>query len=235
LTCSHLGSLEKGERIHHYIKERGIEFNICLATALVDMYAKCGKLEQARKLFDTMKERDIISWNVMISGYGMHGHAKSAIEIFQQMEKSNVKPNGLTFLALLSACAHGGLVEEGKCLFNRMQDYSIEPNLKHYACMVDLLGRSGNLKEAETLVLSMPFSPDGGVWGALLSACKIHNDIETGVRVAKCAIETDPKNDGYYIMISNMYSSVGRWEEAEWVREMMNERNVVKRAGWSTL
>jgi len=235
LTCSHLGSLEKGERIHHYIKERGIEFNICLATALVDMYAKCGKLEQARKLFDTMKERDIISWNVMISGYGMHGHAKSAIEIFQQMEKSNVKPNGLTFLALLSACAHGGLVEEGKCLFNRMQDYSIEPNLKHYACMVDLLGRSGNLKEAEILVLSMPFSPDGGVWGALLSACKIHNDIETGVRVAKCAIETDPKNDGYYIMISNMYSSVGRWEEAEWVREMMNERNVVKRAGWSTL
>jgi|UniRef100_A0A2N9IUB8 pentatricopeptide repeat protein len=234
-ACSHLASLEKGERVHHYIKEKGIEFNISLATALVDMYAKCGQLEKARKLFNTIKERDAISWNVIISGYGMHGHANSAIEMFQQMEKSNVKPNGLTFLALLSACAHAGLVKEGKCLFNRMQDYSIKPNLKHYACMVDLLGRSGNLQEAEALVLSMPFSPDGGVWGALLSACKIHNEIETGVRIAKYAIETDPENDGYYIMMSNMYNSVGRWEDAEMVREKMNERNVAKRAGWSTL
>ena len=234
-ACSHLASLEKGERVHHYIKEKGIEFNISLATALVDMYAKCGQLEKARKLFNTIKERDDISWNVIISGYGMHGHANSAIEMFQQMEKSNVKPNGLTFLALLSACAHAGLVKEGKCLFNRMQDYSIKPNLKHYACMVDLLGRSGNLQEAEALVLSMPFSPDGGVWGALLSACKIHNEIETGVRIAKYAIETDPENDGYYIMMSNMYNSVGRWEDAEMVREKMNERNVAKRAGWSTL
>ncbi len=234
-ACSHLASLEKGERVHHYIKEKGIEFNISLATALVDMYAKCGQLEKARKLFNTIKERDAISWNVIISGYGMHGHANSAIEMFQQMEKSNVKPNGLTFLALLSACAHAGLVKEGKCLFNRMQDYSIKPNLKHYACMVDLLGRSGNLQEAEALVLSMPFSPDGGVWGALLSACKIHNEIETGVRIAKYAIETDPENDEYYIMMSNMYNSVGRWEDAEMVREKMNERNVVKRAGWSTL
>ena len=234
-ACSHLASLEKGERVHHYIKEKGIEFNISLATALVDMYAKCGQLEKARKLFNTIKERDAISWNVIISGYGMHGHANSAIEMFQQMEKSNDKPNGLTFLALLSACAHAGLVKEGKCLFNRMQDYSIKPNLKHYACMVDLLGRSGNLQEAEALVLSMPFSPDGGVWGALLSACKIHNEIETGVRIAKYAIETDPENDGYYIMMSNMYNSVGRWEDAEMVREKMNERNVAKRAGWSTL
>ena len=234
-ACSHLASLEKGERVHRYIKERGIESNISLATALVDMYAKCGQLEKARELFNTMKERDVISWNVIISGYGMHGHAKSAIEIFQQMEKSNVKPNGLTFLALLSACTHAGLVKEGKCLFNRMQDYSIKPNLKHYSCMIDLLGRSGNLQEAELLVLSMPFSPDGGVWGALLSACKIHNEIETGVRIAKYAIETDPENDGYYIMMCNMYNSVGRWEEAERVREMMNERNVAKRAGWSTL
>uniref|UniRef100_A0A7N2R736 Pentatricopeptide repeat-containing protein n=1 Tax=Quercus lobata TaxID=97700 RepID=A0A7N2R736_QUELO len=234
-ACSHLASLEKGERIHHYIKERGIESNISLATALVEMYAKCGQLEKARKLFNTMKERDVISWNVIISGYGMNGHAKSAMEIFQQMDKSNVKPNGLTFLALLSACAYAGLVKEGKGLFNRMQDYSIKPNLKHYACMIDLLGRSGNLQEAEALVLSMPFSPDGGVWGALLSACKIHNEIETGVRIAKYAIETDPENDGYYIMMCNMYNSVGRWEEAERLREMMNERNVAKRAGWSTL
>lgn len=235
LACSHLACLERGERIHHYIKERGIEFDNWLATALVDMYVKCGQLEKAREVFNSMNERDIISWNVMISGYGMHGNAKSAMEIFLEMESSNVKPNELTFLALLSACAHGGLVEEGECLFNRMQDYSIKPNLKHYACMVDLLGRSGNLQEAEMLVLSMPFTPDGEVWGALLSACKIHNEIETGVRIAECAIKTDPKNDGYYIMMSNLYSAVGRWEEAEGVREMMKQRNVTKKAGWSTL
>ncbi|XP_041008754.1 pentatricopeptide repeat-containing protein At4g39952, mitochondrial [Juglans microcarpa x Juglans regia] len=235
LSCSHLASLEKGESIHRYIEEREIEFNICLATTLVDMYVKCGQLEKARKLFNSMKERDVISWNVMISGYGMHGYAKYAIDIFQEMENSNVKPNGLTFLALLSACVHGGLVEEGKCLFDRMQDYSIKASMKHYACMVDLLGRSGNLREAETLVLSMPFSPDGEVWGTLLSSCKTHNEIEIGIRIAKHAIETDPTNDGYYIMMSNLYSSVGRWEEAERVREMMNERNVLKKAGWSTL
>ncbi|XP_044489731.1 pentatricopeptide repeat-containing protein At4g39952, mitochondrial [Mangifera indica] len=234
-ACSQLASLEKGQRIHQFIKETGFELNLSLYTALVDMYAKCGQLETSRELFNSMKERDAISWNVMISGYGTHGDAKSAIEIFQQMEKSNVKPNTLTFLALLLACTHAGLVEQGKYLFDRMQNYSVKPNLKHYACMVDLLGRSGNLQEAEALVMSMPIPPDGGVWGAMLSACKLHNEIEMGVRMAKLAIESEPENDGYYIMICNMYSSVGKWVEAEGVRKMMKERHIGKRAGWSVL
>ncbi|KAF5749791.1 pentatricopeptide repeat-containing protein [Tripterygium wilfordii] len=234
-ACSHLASLDKGERVHNYIKEEGIELNKSVATALIDMYAKCGKLENSRELFNSIKERDVITWNVMISGYGMHGDAKSAIEIFEEMERSKVKPNNLTFLPLLSACAHVGLVEEGKYLFDRMLHYSVTPNLKHYACMVDLLGRSGNLQEAEEMVLSMPVSPDGGVWGTLLSACKTHNDIETGVRIAKRAIESDPENDGYYVMLANMYNSSGRWEEAEMARDMMKERGVGKTAGWSAV
>ncbi|RVW25650.1 Pentatricopeptide repeat-containing protein, mitochondrial [Vitis vinifera] len=210
-ACSHLASLEEGEKVHNYINGGKFEFNLSIATALIDMYAKCGQLEKSREIFNSMHERDVITWNVMISGYGMHGDARSAIEFFQQMEESSAKPNGLTFLAVLSACAHAGLVKEGKYLFGKMQDYSVAPNLKHYACMVDLLGRSGNLQEAEALVLSMPISPDGGVWGALLSSCKIHNEIEMGIRIAKHAIDSDVENDGYYVMISNMYSSIGKW------------------------
>ena len=234
-ACSHLASLEEGEKVHNYINGGKFEFNLSIATALIDMYAKCGQLEKSREIFNSMHERDVITWNVMISGYGMHGDARSAIEIFQQMEESSAKPNGLTFLAVLSACAHAGLVKEGKYLFGKMQDYSVAPNLKHYACMVDLLGRSGNLQEAEALVLSMPISPDGGVWGALLSSCKIHNEIEMGIRIAKHAIASDVENDGYYVMISNMYSSIGKWEEAEKARGIMKERGVRKKTGWSAV
>ncbi|XP_043722578.1 pentatricopeptide repeat-containing protein At4g39952, mitochondrial [Telopea speciosissima] len=234
-ACAHLGALEHGERVHGYIKERGFECDLCLCTALVDMYAKCGQLAISREVFNAMTERDVISWNVIISGYGIHGEAKSAIEIFQQMEESGVEPNELTFLAVLSACAHAGLVEEGKYIFGRMRDCGVLPTLKHYACIVDLLGRSGNLCEAESIVLSMPILPDGGVWGALLSACIIHNNLEMGERIAKRAIELDPENDGYYILISNMYNSTGRWEDAERVREMMKSRGVRKRAGWSAM
>ncbi|CBI26593.3 unnamed protein product, partial [Vitis vinifera] len=234
-ACSHLASLEEGEKVHNYINGGKFEFNLSIATALIDMYAKCGQLEKSREIFNSMHERDVITWNVMISGYGMHGDARSAIEFFQQMEESSAKPNGLTFLAVLSACAHAGLVKEGKYLFGKMQDYSVAPNLKHYACMVDLLGRSGNLQEAEALVLSMPISPDGGVWGALLSSCKIHNEIEMGIRIAKHAIDSDVENDGYYVMISNMYSSIGKWEEAEKARGIMKERGVRKKTGWSAV
>lgn len=234
-ACSHVASLEKGEQIHSYIMEGGFEFDISLSTALVDMYAKCGQLDKARNFFDAMEAKDVISWNVMISGYGMHGDAESALEIFEQMEQSNVKPNELTFLAVLSACTHAGLVDKGKCFFDRMGDYALSPNLKHYSCIVDLFGRSGNLHEAENLVLSMPIAPDGGIWGSLLSACKIHNNAEFGIRVAKHAIEADPGNEGYYVMIAELYISLGRWEEAENVRVKMKEIGVKTRAGWSTV
>ncbi|KAK3040957.1 hypothetical protein RJ639_029067 [Escallonia herrerae] len=229
-ACSHIASLEKGEQLHNYIKQEETELNLPVATALIDMYAKCGRIEKSREIFDSIEEKDVICWNVMISGYGMHGDAKSAIEIFKQSELSNCRANELTFLAVLLACSHAGLVEEGKFLFDRMKSYFLRPSLKHYACMVDLLGRSGNLNEAEALSLSMPVAPDGGLWGALLNACRIHNNTEMGIRIAKRAIRSDPNNDGYYIMLSDLYSTKGMWKEAEETRTIMKEKGVRKTA-----
>ncbi|PWA35766.1 Pentatricopeptide repeat-containing protein [Artemisia annua] len=234
-ACGRLASVERGEEILKYIDQEMLFTNVTLATALVDMYAKCGQLDQSEKIFKKMTKRDIISWNVMIAGYGMHGDAISALDTFRKMELSDIKPNELTFLAVLSACNHAGLVNEGKSLFTRMRDYSLKPTLKHYTCLVDLLGRSGNLLEAENLVLSMPTVPDGGLWGALLSACKTHNNAEMGIRIAKRAIECDPDNDGYYITISNLYDSKGMCEEAEQMRNLMKERGVEKAVGWSAV
>ncbi|CAN4126710.1 unnamed protein product [Withania somnifera] len=234
-ASSQVSSLEKGEKVHEYIKEVGFGENTLLATALTDMYAKCGQLAKSREIFDSMETKDIVSWNVLISGYAMYGEASYAIEMFKKMEQTEIKPNELTFLAVLSGCAHAGLVEEGKSIFRRMKDYSLMPTLKHYSCMADLLGRSGNLDDAESLVLSMPIAPDAAIWGSLLSSCKIQSQVEKGIRIAKHAIESDPENDGYYIAMSDLYSSAGMWGEVEMVRKIMKDRKVRKEVGWSTV
>ncbi|GAB2219622.1 hypothetical protein Droror1_Dr00007259 [Drosera rotundifolia] len=234
-ACSHLASFEKTERIHNYIQKCGIEMTTPLATALLYAYGKCGQVIKSREIFNAMMVKDVVSWNVMIFCYGMHGDAISALQVFKQMEESCVRPNGLTFLAVLSACSHGGLAKEGRRLFAKMHDYSVTQTVKHYACMVDLLGKSGSLNEAEDMMMSMPFPPDGGIWGSLLTACKIHNNVDVGIRVAIRATESDPANDGYHIILSNMFDSIGNWEEAEKVREVMKQRGVRKCVGWSSL
>ncbi|CAN6248954.1 unnamed protein product [Urochloa humidicola] len=233
-ACANLAALERGEQIHSYVKEMGWESDVSISTALVDMYAKFGQLGIARKIFDSMLQRDV-AWNVMISGYGMHGEPKQALELFHEMERGSVNPNNVTFLAILSACCHSGFVEEGRKLFSRMGRYSLEPNLKHYACMVDILGKSGHLQEAEDMVMAMPVEPDGGVWGTLLSACKVHDNFEMGLRIAKKAFASDPENDGYYILMSNSYGSVKKWDEIEKLREMMKNHGVEKGVGWSAV
>ncbi|CAA7020528.1 unnamed protein product [Microthlaspi erraticum] len=234
MACANTGALERGQMIHRYVTETEHEMNLSLTTALIDMYAKCGQLEKSRELFNAADQKDTVCWNVMISGYGMHGDVESAIELFDQMEESDVKPTGATFLALLSACTHAGLVEQGKNLLLKMtHEYEVKPNLKHYSCLVDLLSRSGNLQEAETVVTSMPFSPDGVIWGTLLSSCVTHEEFEMGIRMAERAVASDPQNDGYYVMLANMYSAAGKWEDAERAREMMRESGVEKKAGHS--
>ncbi|ESQ46403.1 hypothetical protein EUTSA_v10000054mg [Eutrema salsugineum] len=235
MACANTGSLERGLKIHRYITETEHEMNLSLTTALIDMYAKCGQLEKSRQLFDAANQKDTVCWNVMISGYGMHGNVESAIELFDQMEEADVEPTGTTFLALLSACTHAGLVEQGKSLFLKMHQCNLKPNLKHYSCLVDLLSRSGNLQEAETTVMSMPFSPDGVIWGTLLSSCMTHEEFEMGIRMAELAVASDPQNDGYYIILANMYSAAGKWEHAERAREMMKESGVGKKAGYSVV
>lgn len=234
-ACAQMASAEEGRRIHNYIIEEGIGYEVSLATSLVDMYAKCGQINMAKEIFDSINEKDVVSWNVIISCYGMHGDGKSAIQIFEKLEEHDVRPNDLTFLAVLSACAHAGLVDEAKSLFDKMKEYSLKPTLKHYACMVDLYGRSGCLDEAEALILSMPFAPDGGIWGSLLTACKMHHNAEMGMKIAKRAIEADPENDGYYILISDFYSSMELWEDVEQVRKKMKDRGVRKIVGWSAV
>ncbi|GFP80992.1 pentatricopeptide repeat-containing protein at4g39952 mitochondrial [Phtheirospermum japonicum] len=234
-ACSQIVSLENGRKIHNYVKETGFEYEVSLSSALVDMYAKCGEINTAKEIFDSMDKKDVISWNVMISGYGMHGHGKLAIWVFRKMEESGARPNELTFLAVLSACAHSGLVDEAKSLFDKMEEYSVVPTLKHYGCMVDLYGRAGYLDEAESLILSMPFAPDGGIWGSLLTACKMHNNAEMGIKIAERAIEADPENDGYRVLISDFYGCMGTWEEVEQVRKTMKDRGVKKTMGWSAV
>ncbi|KAI4376374.1 hypothetical protein MLD38_014143 [Melastoma candidum] len=234
-ACSSQADLQNGERINRYIHEQGICMNVPLATALVDMYAKCGKINRAKQLFDLMEERDVISWNVMIFAYAIHGDAEAAFEIFQLMENSNERPNALTFLGLLSACARTGLLEEGMSVFSRMHQYSIKPELKHYSCLVELLGKTGDLKGSEKLILSLPEPPDAAIWATLLSTCTSQEEFDTGVRVAKHAIRRHPENDGCYVGLSNICSSIGNWGEAELVRGEMKNKGMKKQAAWSAL
>eukprot|EP01018_Ginkgo_biloba_P037431 Gb_29873 [translate_table: standard] len=233
-ACAHLGALKQGELIHDNIIKSGFDSDVSIGNSLIDMYAKCGSLEDARRLFDKMSIRDVVSWSAMIAGYGMHGHGQDAIALFSQMQWTNMKPDDVTFLSLLSACSHAGLVDYGWRYFDCMnQDYNITPRLKHYACMVDLLGRAGHLDEAEAFIKSMPFEPDAGVWGALLGACRIHCNIDIGERVAECLFDLEPKNAGFYVLLSNIYAAGGKWDDAAKVRTMMKDRGFKKTPGCS--
>eukprot|EP01018_Ginkgo_biloba_P020119 Gb_16017 [translate_table: standard] len=235
-ACSDSAALQQGKWIHNCIIKSGFESDIVVGTALVDMYAKCGRIEIARQMFDKMPERNVVSWTTMITGYGMHGHGEEAIAVFSQMQQTGLKPDYITFIGVLSACSHAGLVDEGWQYFNCMvQDYCINPGVEHYACMVDLLGRAGRLDEAEDFIEKMPVEPGAGVWGALLGACRIHCDIELGQCVAERLFDLDPQNAGRYVLLSNIYAAAGRWEDVTKVRDLMKERGVKKPPGHSMI
>eukprot|EP01018_Ginkgo_biloba_P010117 Gb_21745 [translate_table: standard] len=235
-ACSHLGALQQGKWIHEYIIKNGFESKVSVGTALIDMYAKCGSIEIARQLFDKMSKKDVVLWSAMIAGYGMHGHGKDALEVFGQMQQIGMKPNHVTFTCVLSACSHAGLVDEGWQYFYCMsRDYSITPRVKHYACMVDLLGRAGHLDEAQDFIKQMPLEPDAGVWGALLGACRIHCNIELGEHVAEHLFDLQPTHAGYYILLSNIYAAAGRWDDVAKIRAMMTDRGVRKAPGRSLI
>eukprot|EP01018_Ginkgo_biloba_P037418 Gb_09410 [translate_table: standard] len=235
-ACAHLGVLKQGKWIHDYIIRNGLESDVFLVTALIDMYAKCGSIETARLLFDRMSERDVVSWSAMIAGYGMHGHAKDALDLFFQMQQAGVRPNDITFIGVLSACSHAGLVNDGWQYFECMsRDYCITPTTKHYACMVDLLGRAGHLYEAQVFIEKMPLKPDTSVWGALLGACRIHCNIELGKRVAECLFYLEPENAGFYVLLSNIYAASGKWDDVAKIRTMMKDRGVKKTPGCSLI
>eukprot|EP01018_Ginkgo_biloba_P001353 Gb_22629 [translate_table: standard] len=233
-ACANLTALEQGKEIHEEIISSQFESDVFVGSALVDMYAKCGSIENARDVFDKMHQRDVVSWTAMIEGYAMHGYGKEALKLFEQMQHSGTNPNQVTLVGVLSACCHAGLVEEGRQYFDCMSHtYHIKPAMEHYGCMVDLLGRAGLLDEAQDLINKMPMTPDASVWRCLLGACRIHNNIELAECLAERLFELDSKNDAPYVLLSNIYAEAGRWDDIERVRKMMKDRRVKKKPGCS--
>eukprot|EP01018_Ginkgo_biloba_P015176 Gb_08049 [translate_table: standard] len=233
-ACSHLAALQQGKEIHDYIIKNGYNSDLFVMNSLIDMYAKCGSLEDASHLFGKMSQTNVVSWTVMIAGFGMHGQSKESLRLFYQMQQLGMKPNHITFTAVLSACSHSGLVDEGWQYFKRMnQDYQIMPAMEHYACMVDLLGRSGQLDEALEFIQNMPLVPQACMWGSLLGACRTYRNIELGEYVAERLFKLEPENAGNYVSLSNIYAMAGKWEDVAKVRKMMKERSLMKKPGCS--
>ncbi|KAK4595520.1 hypothetical protein RGQ29_013835 [Quercus rubra] len=235
-ACTHLTALDLGKWIHAYIKKNGLKVNVILGTTLIDMYMKCGCVENALEVFHGMEERGVSTWNALILGLAINGLVDKSLDMFFDMKKCGVVPNEITFMGVLGACRHMGLVDEGRHHFNSMiQEHQIEPNVKHYGCMVDLLGRAGMLKEAEEILESMPMAPDVATWGALLGACKKHGENEMGERVGRKLIELQPDHDGFHVLLSNIYASNGHWDDVLQVRGTMIQHRVVKTPGCSII
>ncbi|CAM8928813.1 unnamed protein product [Rhodiola kirilowii] len=236
-ACASLGALDIGKWIHVYINKKYKDLaNVTLYTSLIDMYAKCGNIRAAQQIFNDMKVRSLASWNAMISGLAMHGHAENAFELFSKMLGEGFVPDDITFVAVLSACKHAGLVDQGRMYYKRMlKDYNITPKLHHYGCMIDLLGRVGLIEEAEDLVKSMDMSPDAAIWGSLLGACKAHNKVELAESIAEKLIELEPKNPGAYILLSNIYAGAGQWEDVAKIRTRLNDKGMKKVPGCSSI
>ncbi|XP_020261814.1 pentatricopeptide repeat-containing protein At4g30700 [Asparagus officinalis] len=232
-ACAQLGALTLGKWVHQIINREGVEPNVYVSTALIDMYAKCGSIGEARRIFDAMREKNDVSWNAMIMGYGLHGQGQDAVRLFQDMLSSNqICPNGVTFLSVLNACSHGGLVEEGRRIFHSMDgDYRVRPGPEHYACMVDMLGRAGKLKEALEFIERAPIDAGPGVWGALLGACKIHKNTSLAQLASKKLFELEPENPGYYVLLSNIHSANRNYSKAATVRDEVKSQRMTKTPG----
>ncbi|KAF8410571.1 hypothetical protein HHK36_003102 [Tetracentron sinense] len=236
-ACAVVGSLSLGKWVHLCCERKGlVGSNEIVNAALVNMYVKCGDIESARQIFISMKRKDIVSWDIMIEGYALHGRGKDALELFREMIREGVKPDDITFIGVLNACSHAGLIEEGLMHFRSMGvEFGIEPNLEHFACVVDLLGRAGQLNEAFQVIEGMPIAPDAVVWSALLSACRTHNDALLAASVAKHIMELDPANSSNYVLLSNIYATCSQWEDVYKVREMMKCREIEKEPGCSLI
>ncbi|KAG8370171.1 hypothetical protein BUALT_Bualt14G0089500 [Buddleja alternifolia] len=235
-AISSLGTLKEGKWAHDYIFSNSIPIHDNLSAAIIDMYAKCGSIDSALEVFHQVREKaiDVSPWNAIICGLAMHGHAEMSLTIFSDLQGRKMNLNSITFIGVLSACCHAGLVEEGKKHFKSMKRiYDLEPNIKHYGCMVDLLGRSGRLKEAEELIKSMPMKADVVVWGTLLAACKMHGDTDIGERAAENLVNVEPSHGPSRVLLSNIYADVGRWDDAFSVRREMQSGKMWRSPGYS--
>ncbi|XXG40446.1 hypothetical protein AAC387_Pa01g1159 [Persea americana] len=226
--------VEQGKQIHCLTVKVSCGLDVSVANSLVDMYLKCGLTEEAERRFDEILTKNVISWTVMITGYGKHGYGKQAICLFEAMQQEKIEPDSVTYLAMLSACSHAGLIEESLKYFSCLcKNYRIKPRIEHYACMVDVLGRAGRLKEAKDLIKNMPLEPSIGIWQTLLGACTIHGDLEMGREVGEVLLRIDGDNAVNYVMMSNMYAEGGEWGEHQRMREEMKRKGLKKEAGCS--
>ncbi|XP_047341800.1 pentatricopeptide repeat-containing protein At3g62890-like [Impatiens glandulifera] len=238
-ACADLGALDLGMRIHEQSDRNGYRKNVKICNTLIDMYIKCGCLEAAMRVFDGMdqQQRTVVSWSAMIHGLAMHGQAEKSLNLFSTMTQlRRIKPNSVTFIGLLHACSHMGLINEGRKFFASMtNDYGITPRIEHYGCMVDLFSRGGLLQEAHEFIKNMPIKPNSVIWGALLGGCKLHKNVELAEEVIKHLSELDPSNDGYYVVLSNIYADLKRWGDVARMRKMMRDVGVKKTPGWSSI
>ena len=236
-ACAQLGAVAEAKRISEDFYSRGAHRNVVVGSALVDMFGKCGLIDDALEVFDSMHEKNVYSYSAMIAGLAANGRAGDALKLFEEMaEKNCVAPNDVTFIAVLTACSHGGLVDEGRYYFRLMQErYRILPSVDHYACMVDLLGRAGLIEEARDLVNAMPVAPRGGAWGALLGACRIHGNPDVAEVAADALFEFEPDAIGNYMVLCNVYAQAGMWDKVSRVRKSMRKKGLRKNPGCSAV
>ncbi|XVF52157.1 hypothetical protein PTKIN_Ptkin04bG0242200 [Pterospermum kingtungense] len=235
-ACNQFGFLRQGKQIQGHVMRLGFFENPFISASLLDMYSSCGRLDIACQIFTMSKEKSIAGWNSMISAYGCHGNGKRAVQVFHEMCESGIRPSKSTFINLISACSHSGLVNEGLLHYSLMLgEYGVEPVTEHHVCIVDMLGRAGKLQEAYEFIKQIPKEPEPGVWGALLSACNYHGNIEMGRKVAEHVFGLEPDNVGYYISLANMYVSAGGWKDAMELRQIIQDRKLRKLAAYSVI
>lgn len=232
-ACARVGALMCGKEVHAQSLRNGLGYGGFLPNALLDMYVRCGRMDLAWNQFNSQK-KDLASWNILLTGYAQRGQGALAVDLFDKMIETEVNPDAITFISLLCACSRSGMVTEGLEYFNTMKHkYFISPNLKHYACVVDLLGRAGQLEDAHQFILEMPIKPDPAIWGALLNACKIHRRVELGELTAQHLFEIDDGTLGYYSLLCNFYADNGKWDDVARLRKMMREKGLTVDPGCS--
>ncbi|KAI3804103.1 hypothetical protein L1987_32273 [Smallanthus sonchifolius] len=230
-SCAQLGALDQGRWIHMYIKKKKIILDIVVNTALMDMYMKCGSSEEAWAIFNGMSEKNVASWNVMISGLGVNGFADEALTFFSQMEQEQIEVDDLIYVSVLCACSHGGFVTKGLEIFRRIRN----PKVEHYGCLVDLLVRAGKLEQALSFIVSMPMDPNKDLWGSVLLGCQVQRNVRLGEFVVNKLKEVGGDDCGVYVLMSNIYADKGMWEEVVKMRKILLEKGVVKEGGKSVI
>ncbi|XP_073140286.1 pentatricopeptide repeat-containing protein At5g66520-like [Henckelia pumila] len=236
-ACADFGALDMGVWLHELVKGSKWELDVILGTSLIDMYMKCGKIEEGLCVFGQMSEKNVFTWNTVIKGLALANNGKEAVAWFFRMEQEGFKPDEITLIAVLCACVHSGFVHMGRRIFSSLVDgeYGFSPDVRHYACMVDVLSRSGCLEEAHRMIIEMPFEPTVSIWGALLSGCRAQSNLELSEIAAWKLVELEPENSAYYVVLSNLYAVMERWSDVEKVRNLMKVRGPKKCMGSSSV